>query len=218
MNPFGTIKEFFKSRLSDLNKTELSDSFFNYFSKQRAKYQYSKKFYKGYEILENSYISACNKYCVLPDLSAFEKLLDYLFSSPEPYDDALYTVEKLRKRYIIGLITNADNCYLYKSLRNNGFKFNFIITSEDSQVNKPDEAIFRKALEYAGEPPQNILMVGDSLSEDIIPCRNVGINAVLIDRKSISENQPSQIKENSLNDSEIKSLKDLFLFLPYEKL
>ena len=122
------------------------------------------------------------------------------------------------KRQIIGLITNADNCYLYKSLRNNGFKFNFIITSEDSQVNKPDEAIFRKALEYAGEPPQNILMVGDSLSEDIIPCRNVGINAVLIDRKSISENQPSQIKENSLNDSEIKSLKDLFLFLPYEKL
>ncbi len=58
------------------------------------------------------------------------------------------------------------------------FKEHFI--SEEIGAAKPDEAIFRVALNNTGIKPNQGLMVGDRLDNDIIPARRLGMTTALI--------------------------------------
>ncbi|MCC6630189.1 MAG: HAD-IA family hydrolase [Chloroflexi bacterium] len=49
-------------------------------------------------------------------------------------------------------------------------------------LEKPDPAIFQRALCLAGVAPDEFVYVGDSLHHDIEPCQALGLRAVLIDR------------------------------------
>jgi putative hydrolase of the HAD superfamily len=60
--------------------------------------------------------------------------------------------------------------------------FDYVLVSGELGLEKPDPAIFRRALELAGAAPGELVYVGDSLHHDIEPCLALGIRAVLIDR------------------------------------
>jgi len=53
-----------------------------------------------------------------------------------------------------------------------------LVASEDVGVSKPDPGIFRIALERAGVPADQAVMVGDSWANDIAGARGAGIRAV----------------------------------------
>lgn len=46
---------------------------------------------------------------------------------------------------------------------------------------KPDLKIFEEMLRISGCEPEETLMVGDKLEEDVIPPRNIGMNAILFE-------------------------------------
>ncbi len=52
--------------------------------------------------------------------------------------------------------------------------FGEVIESSVVGVRKPDPAIYRMGVEALGLPPEQVLVVGDSFSKDIIPARSVG--------------------------------------------
>jgi putative hydrolase of the HAD superfamily len=57
-----------------------------------------------------------------------------------------------------------------------------VVTSADVGAAKPDERIFRRALELAGVEPEEAIHVGDSVDNDVAGARAVGIRPVLLHR------------------------------------
>jgi len=58
--------------------------------------------------------------------------------------------------------------------------FDVVILDSQHSVSKPDPAIYRIALEEAKVDPQDALMVGDRLDNDVVPARRLGMRAVLL--------------------------------------
>ena len=85
------------------------------------------------------------------------------------FDDAVHTLEALRPRFRLGLVTNGPS----RTQRQKIEQFRLIdyldllIVSEEVGVAKPDPAIFAIALEQLGVLPGEALFVGDSLEFDL---------------------------------------------------
>jgi FMN phosphatase YigB (HAD superfamily) len=47
-------------------------------------------------------------------------------------------------------------------------------------VDKPDPALFRRALDRAGCAPEDAVMIGDRTDNDVAPAKSLGMQTVLI--------------------------------------
>jgi putative hydrolase of the HAD superfamily len=59
-----------------------------------------------------------------------------------------------------------------------------VLTSRAHGKTKPHEAIFRRMLELLEVHPEEALMVGDTLDDDVEGALAVGMRAVLVDREN----------------------------------
>lgn len=76
--------------------------------------------------------------------------------------------------------------------------FRAIIESAVVGVRKPDPAIFRLGIDALGLPPQEVLVIGDSLRKDIIPAESIGCRTAWLKGKGWTPEEdaashPSQI-------------------------
>jgi putative hydrolase of the HAD superfamily len=104
------------------------------------------------------------------------------------FEDVLGTLVELKQdKLILGILTNAtrDAVAVQKKLGLQPY-LDFIVTSEEAGVEKPDPGIFRLALEKAGVAASLAVHVGDQYDMDIVGARGVGINPVMIDRYDLS--------------------------------
>lgn len=87
----------------------------------------------------------------------------------------------LSERFRLGIIANQPPQAL-DFLEQQGLLKFFEVVVLDSQhlVSKPSTAIYRIGLEQARVDPQESLMVGDRLDNDIIPARRTGMRALLL--------------------------------------
>ena len=126
-----------------------------------------------------------------------------------PFDDAADTLTYLKSRgYKLGIIANqvagtAQRLEAFGMLE----YFDVLATSAELGVAKPDKRIFEKALELAGCLPQDSVMVGDRLDNDISPAKASGMKTVWI-RKGLSVHQPVDLAKNNA-DWIIDNLSDL---------
>ena len=70
-----------------------------------------------------------------------------------------------------------------------GFEFDFILSSEDLQCNKPDFKAFSKACELLNTLAENVLMIGDSLTEDVYGAMAYGMQTIWINSKKSLETE-----------------------------
>ena len=100
------------------------------------------------------------------------------------FPDTLPILQRLQQRGVpMGVLSNYGAHLLYTLYKLNIYDyFEFVIVSSLVGVAKPDPGIFEIAVEKAGVPPEKILYVGDNLTDDIDGAKNVGIDAVLINR------------------------------------
>lgn len=199
--PFTLIERWIKESGS-INKIGMS------FAKERVRLLYHVPvFYTGKQLLEKCYAEVCRKYQIEPKMQLFLEYVKSVFSDTVLFEGTKEVLENLRKRYAIGLVTNADNDILYQSIQKHGLQFDFVITSEAVRCNKPGKAIFQKAIACAKVSASELLMVGDSLTEDMLPAREMGMNCVWMNREhrvqGVSENlrQIFDIKELLENES-----------------
>ncbi|HJR45654.1 MAG TPA: HAD-IA family hydrolase [Actinomycetota bacterium] len=100
------------------------------------------------------------------------------------FDDVLPALSELEAAgYRLGLISNfegwLENILVEQQL---GETFEVSVISGLEGVEKPDPHIYRLAVERAGVDPSRSVHVGDSPVMDVRPAREVGINAILLDR------------------------------------
>ena len=99
----------------------------------------------------------------------------------ELYPDTRECLQVLEKKYKLGIIANQIPG-AEKRLADMGIRtfFDLIITSAEEGVAKPDSEIFRIALNRAGCAPDEAVMIGDRIDNDIIPAKQMGMKTVWI--------------------------------------
>jgi putative hydrolase of the HAD superfamily len=105
-----------------------------------------------------------------------------------PEDDTLSTLETLRSQgYRLGIISNAAYSLDVETLIDKaGIRpfFDTILISADIGIRKPHPKIFQVSLERSRVSPARSVMVGDTLSADILGAKNAGMYAVWITRRA----------------------------------
>lgn len=103
------------------------------------------------------------------------------------FDDVLTVLPTLKKRrLILGLLTNLarDMDYICNQLGLEPY-IDFVVTSQEVGVDKPNPPIFLAALERAGVNASEAIHVGDQYRFDVVGARGVGIAPILIDRYNL---------------------------------
>ena len=113
----------------------------------------------------------------------------------ELYDDALPTLEDLRRRGLaIGLLSNSSRD-LDEFVAHHRLDVDAVLTSRVHGKTKPHETIFRALLAKLDVEPHEAAMVGDQLEDDIEGARAIGMHAVLLDREGRFPDVPDRLED-----------------------
>jgi HAD superfamily hydrolase (TIGR01662 family) len=101
----------------------------------------------------------------------------------ELYDDAIEVLEQIRAFGLkIGLLSNSSRD-LGEFVAHHGLDVDAVLTSHVHGKTKPHESIFQALLASLGTAPEETVMVGDTVGDDIEGARAVGMRAILVDRE-----------------------------------
>jgi len=129
------------------------------------------------------------QYGVIRDIEADLNFLWEGMGSSEIYPEVPPVLKRLKRRYPIALLSNADNDDpLIQILLDRGFEFDAIVTSEQCGCYKPNAKIFSHVLEELQLNADDVIMIGDSPASDITGARNAGIKVVWVNREGIKLN------------------------------
>jgi FMN hydrolase / 5-amino-6-(5-phospho-D-ribitylamino)uracil phosphatase len=95
-----------------------------------------------------------------------------------PFEGVVETIDGLRGRYSLGVITNGDGkLQRAKWLRLN-LGIELVVISAEFGFEKPDPRIFARACSLAGVAANEAVFVGDRLDVDVAGAKAAGIRAV----------------------------------------
>ena len=101
-----------------------------------------------------------------------------------PYPGAIDTLEHYRARGMrMALITNGNAISQRRSVERFGFAkyFDCVIIEGEFGAGKPDERVFRHALDACGVLPEQTWMIGDNLEADIATPLRLGMHTIWVD-------------------------------------
>lgn len=132
------------------------------------------------------------------DLNAL--YLEHRFEDVELYDDVAPALDRLGRRFQLGMISNGNG---YPERCGLAGRFGFVVFSQEAGVAKPDPGIFRAACRQARCGPDELMHVGDSLESDVQGANGVGALSVWLNRRRAPN--PSRVRP----DLEVSSLLEL---------
>jgi putative hydrolase of the HAD superfamily len=95
-------------------------------------------------------------------------------------------LQKLKQaNYQLAIVSNmlAETQYRKLALLNLGDMFDFIITSQSVEHEKPHPHIYSHTLTLTGSSPEETVMIGDSIVDDIEPALWMGMKAIWFNPK-----------------------------------
>ena len=114
------------------------------------------------------------------------------------YPDTKELLQRLSQKYKIGIIANQDFGTEQRLTDFNVHQYiNLVIASAEEGVAKPDLRIFQIALARAECKPEEAVMVGDRIDNDIIPANKIGMTTVWIKQGFGSYAEPKTVEEQS---------------------
>ena len=127
-------------------------------------------------------------------LESFEYFMKYR-NKVKLYDGAENMLIELKKKYMIGTITNGN-----ASLEKIGIKnfFDFEVKASDVGFMKPSPKIFEAAVKKAGCNPSEMVHIGDSYDKDIIGAKSINMNYIWLNHK---KNEYLDIDKNNIISS-----------------
>ncbi len=92
----------------------------------------------------------------------------------------------------IALLSNAQRLFTEPELRSLGIweDFDAIFISSDYGVKKPSKAFYQQLLDWANVPPSQIMMVGNSPTDDILCATRYGLRTAYIPSKLTGNDEP----------------------------
>ena len=108
-------------------------------------------------------------------------------------------LERLHQNYEMVLVSNFYG-NIRTVLREFGLDvfFKDIVESAEVNIRKPDPRIYEIGVERLGLRPDDVVVVGDSFSKDVVPAKAIGCHAVWLKGKSwkqesVDETVPTRI-------------------------
>ncbi|MBE5817424.1 MAG: noncanonical pyrimidine nucleotidase, YjjG family [Clostridiales bacterium] len=128
----------------------------------------------------------------------------YLFDSAVQMDGALDLLKYLASKYDVYAASNGTHAQQINRLTRAGMidMLKNVFTSQALGVQKPEKEFFHKCLEQMNCAPQEVMMIGDSLSADIGGAKNAGLMTCWFDVKKTSNG-------NSIADHTVTELNDI---------
>lgn len=123
----------------------------------------------------------CGHYGLKGDLQYMHETWQKIWVYAPLFEDVKPFFE--RAKVPIYIISNDDLKYLEESMRIKELKPAGIISAETVRACKPHRSIFEKALEVAGVRPDEAVHIGDSITSDVEPAKNLGITPIYLARK-----------------------------------
>lgn len=105
----------------------------------------------------------------------------WYFEDEVLYEAARECVERLSKKYKIGIIANQPLGTKERLAQHGIIEYiDLVVASAEEGVAKPDKRIFEIALEKSNCKPSDVVMIGDRIDNDIIPANLLGIHTIWI--------------------------------------
>jgi putative hydrolase of the HAD superfamily len=122
------------------------------------------------------------------------------------YPGVKEVLNTLRASYRLGLVTDAQSCYVIPEVRAVGLDgyFEPVIISSHYGYRKPDSRLFTKALDKMGLTPAEVVCIGNDMFRDIHGAALLGIKTIFID-----SNQGAKSFENVGPHYRISQLDDI---------
>ena len=124
------------------------------------------------------------------------------------YSDTKQVLEILSEKNRLGVIAN-QSLGTKERLDNWGIGkyFDVVVASAEAGCAKPDLKIFNLALEQAGCKPNEAVMIGDRLDNDVVPAKQLGMKTVWV-RQGFAKYQNVN-SENEQPDYTIEGINDI---------
>ena len=118
------------------------------------------------------------------------------------FSDAAPTLEGLEGRVKLAVLSNADRSYLYPLLEHHGVAdcFDAVRCSEETRSYKPHPGIFEQTLEALGVAPEEAVQVGDTLQEDVLGAKLVGMRTVWVSRSGAAADPAGPTPDYQVRD------------------
>ena len=154
--------------------------------KKYNKEQYPEHDYRRiwYEILyENQYAYTgpdINSSTIVSDLVKLQRSL--AARKVKLYSGVYQTLSLLKDRYLLGIVSDAQQDHAYPELRMLGIHgfFRSIIVSAEFGYRKPDVRLFNECLRRLGVKPSEALYIGNDTTRDVKGAKDSGMKSVLL--------------------------------------
>lgn len=115
-------------------------------------------------------------------LKAYNMYWDSFIDNIVPYDKVYHLFELIKNEKLC-LVTDLTADIQFRKIEKLGLNkyFDFVVTSEEAGREKPHPYIFLLALKKLELPPEDVCMIGDSYSKDIVGAVNLGIKSFWFD-------------------------------------
>ena len=116
-----------------------------------------------------------------------ETLTDMWIQCSPAFDDAQPFLEQASRTHRLILSSNYVGQWARRMLANNHWEeyFQALVVSSDCRFRKPSRHFFLELLKVSGvTSPDEILVIGDSLANDVYGAAGIGLRAVLMDRNT----------------------------------
>jgi 2-haloalkanoic acid dehalogenase type II len=136
----------------------------------------------------------------------------------EAFPSVAETLGRLRERWTLGILSNADDNVLLPVMAYNGWSiaqgegpFQIVVSSESAGAYKPDLRIFTAFCRKASVAPERVLYVGDSPYDDIHGAKLAGMQAAWVRRAEATPGRTPAPEHRKLlqADYEVGSLGEL---------
>jgi 2-haloacid dehalogenase len=126
----------------------------------------------------------------------------------KPFRDTNANLERIQKKYEMGLLSNIDDKLLGATRRHFRTDFDLVVTAQQVRSYKPDPAHFKECQRRIGGKSKWI-HVATGLESDVLPCMKMKIPVIWINRKK--EELPSTVRTKPL--AMVKDLREACKFL-----
>lgn len=132
----------------------------------------------------------------------------FVIEEPDLYPDAVEGIGSARRHHLrVGIAGNQPEG-LDEQLSAAGLRADFVGSSAQWGVRKPDPAFFARIVDAAGVPAQAILYVGDRLDNDVLPAHLAGMRTAHL-RRGAWGYLHARRPERAVADVKIDSLTEL---------
>lgn len=124
------------------------------------------------------------KYAIDGDADDDVRIMLDTWGTRDVFPEVKRTVNRLSQAYTLCIASTTDTEPLVCDLRRNGLAFAHVYTSESLRVYKPHRAFYQSILDDLHSAPDEVLFVGDSLTDDVWGPARLGIKTCHVNRKN----------------------------------